>query len=87
MNQLVLISQPLEELQQAGRAHLAGEQAPGDVVGGVLAAVGSQPAAHGVQVDADGAQNLFVGHGAHPPRRGLLKVRRRGAYSTRNRNS
>ena len=49
----------VEELEQARRADLAGEEAPRDVVGGVLAAVGAEPACHRVDVDAVRAEDLL----------------------------
>ena len=52
---------PLEELQQARRPDLAGEQAARDVVGGVLAAVRAEPACHRVDVDAVRDEDL-LGH-------------------------
>src|SRR5207302_1977895 len=51
----------LEQLQEARRPDLAGEEAARDVVGRVLAAVRAEPAGDGVDVDADRAQN-FLGH-------------------------
>src|SRR3954451_8139422 len=48
----------LSELEQAGHADLTGKEAAGDVPGGVFSAVGAEPAADGVDVDADGHVNL-----------------------------
>ena len=52
---------PLEELQQAGAADLAGEHPSLDIVGRVLAAVGAEPPGHGVNVDADAQVDLLGG--------------------------
>src|SRR5262249_36157299 len=51
----------LEQLEQPRRPDLTGEQAPRDVVGRILSAVRPEPAGHGVDVDADAAEDL-LGH-------------------------
>ena len=61
MNQVVLSSCLLEQIEQPRGADLAGEEPARDVVRRVLAAVGAEPAGDGVDVDAVGAENL-LGH-------------------------
>lgn len=51
-----------EQLEQARHPDLTGEQAAADVVGGVLPAVGAEPAGDGVNVDAERADDFFVSH-------------------------
>ena len=48
-----------EQLEQARRADLAGEQPAGDVVGRILAPVGAEPPGHRVHIDAEPAQNIL----------------------------
>ena len=48
-----------EQLEQARRADFAGEQATGDVVRRVFAAVGTEPTGDGVNVDAECTENVF----------------------------
>ncbi len=57
--------EPFEHPQQPRGADFPREQAAGDVVGRVLAAVRAEPAGHGVDIDAEPAQNL-LGHGPPP---------------------
>jgi hypothetical protein len=64
----------VEELEQARRADLTGEQAAGDVGRRVLAAVGAEPPGHRVDVDPVRADDL-LGHASSPRRR---LARRRG---------
>ena len=47
-------------LSSRGDADLAGEQAARDVAGRVLAAVGAEPAGDGIDVDAEGAEDLLL---------------------------
>ena len=66
--------QPFKEFQQPGRSHFPGEQAPGNIVRRVLPAVGTQPAANGVQVNPKGAQNLLFSHLKSPRRAPLPRL-------------
>ena len=60
---------PLEQLQEARSSDLTGEEAAGDVVGGVLATVRAEPARDRVDVDAVRDEDL-LGHLPHLPARG-----------------
>jgi len=55
----------LEQFEQARRADFTGEQAAGNVVGRVFAAVGTEPAGDGVNVDAECTEDVFS-HGVSP---------------------
>ena len=56
----------VEELQEARRSDLAGEEPAGDVVGRVLASVRPEPAGHRVDVDPVRDEDL-LGHSRLPP--------------------
>src|SRR5699024_7566125 len=71
---------PGQQGVQPGHAHLTGEHAPGDVVRGALTAVGPQPSADGVDVDAERYEDP-LGHvrssslASGPPKGGSVRHR------------